>query len=649
METWRRPSPSISVMRLLPFLLAFAVTPAFTQQNLLNTLNLMLVAEGFNQPTAIANAGDGSDRLFVTERAGRIWVLGPNRQRLATPFLDIRNKVGSNEGEQGLLGLAFHPEHASNGRFFVNYTDRSGDTVISEFTVSADRNRADAGSERVFFTVDQPFGNHNGGQLQFGPDGMLYAGMGDGGSGGDPGNRAQTLSSPLGKLLRFDVNQGPPARAPQDNPFVGTPGAEPTVWAYGLRNPWRFSFDRATGDMWIADVGQNLWEEVSFAPAASHRGRNYGWRFMEGRHCFNPATNCNDGTLTLPVMEYSHSDGACSVTGGYRYRGARHPGLDGVYFFADLCRQRLEAGVETSPGVFQRLSPRVVGGSISTFGEDEAGEIYYAAYDGRIFRIDAPPQAPRVSQNGVVNGASFAAGQAVTPGSIVSVFGSALAGGSASAAGAPLPVELAGARFVFTPGGAALLPEGPPGQAGVPAPLFFASPGQVNLQLPWELAGSSAAQLTVVVNGLQSVPFSVPLAQVRPGVFTMDQSGSGQAAALIAGAGALAAPLGVFPNARPARLGEHLEVFATGLGPVTNRPATGASPSDQLAETELDVTARVGGVEPVAVRFSGLAPGFVGLYQVNIQLVGDLPSGPAVPLTLSAGGVESNTVTIAIE
>ncbi len=366
------------------------------QQGLLGKLTLTPVNDQISTPTSIVNAGDGSNRLFITERAGRIWILDQNRQRLATPFLDINTLVGAANGEQGLLSVAFHPSYASNGRFFVNYTNLSGNTVVSQFTVSANPNVANAGSEQIFFTATQPATNHNGGQIVFGPDGMLYIGMGDGGGSGDPDNYAQTLSSPLGKLLRFNVNQGPPAVAPADNPFVGVADAFAGTWALGLRNPWRFTFDRSTNDLWIADVGQNAYEEINFSTAATSKGRNYGWRKMEGLHCYNPASNCYEPSLTLPVMEYSHNNG-CSITGGYRYRGSNIPSLEGVYLFADFCSLNLEAGVETSPGAFTRLPSRNIGGSISTFGEDEAGEIYYATYyDNRIFRIDPPPPAAPV-------------------------------------------------------------------------------------------------------------------------------------------------------------------------------------------------------------------------------------------------------------
>ncbi len=627
-------------MRLLALLLFACGVQA--QQAALDAVRFTSIAAGFNRPTDIVHAGDGSDRLFIVEQAGRIWTLDRQRSRGQAPFLDIRARVGSFANEQGLLGLAFHPGYATNGRFFVYYTNRAGNTVVSEFRVSGDPEVGDPDSETIFLTANQPFGNHNGGQIHFGSDGMLYIGTGDGGSGGDPMNLAQNLGSLLGKILRVDVDNGAPAKAPPDNPFVGRQGARPEIWAYGLRNPWRWSFDRQTGDMWISDVGQDLWEEVNFAPAGSTGGRNYGWRRMEGRRCFNPGSGCNDGSLTLPVIDYGQTGGNCSVTGGYRYRGAAYPSFAGVYFYADFCSGAFYAASQSGAASFRTAGPRATPFRASTFGEDEAGEIYMADFNsGSILLLEGPRANPAISEGGVVNAASFAAGQAVAPGSIASVFGAALAGSTASANGVPLPAALAGASLAVrsTPSG--------PSQA---LPLFFVSPGQANAQVPWELEGQSGALLTASADGQSSPDFNLELARVSPGIFTMDQSGSGQAAALISGAGLLAASADRFPNARPARLGEFLEVFATGLGPVSNRPASGAaSPSDPLALTQLEVTARVGGVEPVAVRFAGLAPGFIGLYQVNLELVGDLPSGAEVELVLFVDGVASNAVTIAIE
>ncbi|MCS6844707.1 MAG: PQQ-dependent sugar dehydrogenase, partial [Caldilineales bacterium] len=282
------------------------------------SLGLEKRVEGLQQPVFATHAGDGSRRLFVVERPGRIWVVEPaTGSRLV--FLDIQARVGSSASEQGLLGLAFHPRFAQNGWLFVYYTDREGDTVISRFQAIPDRTAADPSSEAVLLRQVQPADNHNGGMIAFGPDGMLYAGLGDGGSAGDPWNNAQRLDTLLGKLLRLYVDAESGYAAPADNPFVGSANARPEIWAYGLRNPWRFSFDRVTGDLYIGDVGQNRWEEINFLPAGSRGGVNYGWKVMEGSHCYN-AEACDRGGLTLPVAEYDHEQG-CSVTGGYVYRG----------------------------------------------------------------------------------------------------------------------------------------------------------------------------------------------------------------------------------------------------------------------------------------------------------------------------------------
>jgi glucose/arabinose dehydrogenase len=264
------------------------------------TLGFESVASGLASPVGIYHAGDGSRRLFILQQAGQI-LIHDGAQVRPTPFLDIATLV-SCCGERGLLGLAFHPDFASNGLFYVNYTNTAGDTVIARYRVSDDPNAADPGSAQILLTIVQPFANHNGGQLAFGPDRFLYIGMGDGGSGGDPDNRAQNLGDLLGKLLRLDVDGGVPYAIPASNPFRNTPGARPEIWAWGLRNPWRFSFDRLTGDLFIADVGQATREEVDFQPASSHGGENYGWRLMEGTLCFNPASGCNDGSLTLPIL-----------------------------------------------------------------------------------------------------------------------------------------------------------------------------------------------------------------------------------------------------------------------------------------------------------------------------------------------------------
>ncbi|HEY8182253.1 MAG TPA: PQQ-dependent sugar dehydrogenase, partial [Thermoanaerobaculia bacterium] len=283
--------------------------------------------------------------------------------------------------------LAFDPRR--NGQFFVHYTNTSGNIVIARYQVSSDPDRADPNSGTIVLTIPHPnFSNHNGGQLQFGPDGFLYAGIGDGGSGGDPPNNAQNRSVLLGKILRIDVSSLP-YRIPSSNPF----GNE--IWAYGLRNPWRFSFDRITGDLIIGDVGQGSFEEVDFQPAASIGGENYGWRIMEGLHCFN-ATTCSQTGLVLPVLEYSHTGGACSITGGYRYRGARFPRMSGIYFYGDYCTGTIFGGTQQSNGSWTSRTLLTTQLSISTFGEDQNGEIYVADLGGTVYQItDTLASQPR--------------------------------------------------------------------------------------------------------------------------------------------------------------------------------------------------------------------------------------------------------------
>src|SRR2546425_750199 len=353
------------------------------------TLGFEPVASGLHSPNGVTHAGDGSGRLFILEQTGRILIHEGSRV-LPSAFLDVSALVSCCD-ERGLLGLAFHPDYVANGLFYVDYTNTAGDTVIARYHVSADANVADPTSAQILLTIAQPFANHNGGQLAFGPDGFLYIGMGDGGSGGDPGNRAQNLGELLGKILRIDVNGAAPYAIPATNPFRSTPGARPEIWAYGLRNPWRFSFDRLRGDLFIADVGQSAREEVDFQPAASAGGENYGWRLMEGTACFpSSSSGCNDGTLTLPILEYDHSLG-CSITGGYRYRGGRFPQLIGRYFYGDYCSGRIWNGIQSGRtwSSAQLIDTAL---RITSFGEDEGGELYVVHYglvgsDGTIQRI----------------------------------------------------------------------------------------------------------------------------------------------------------------------------------------------------------------------------------------------------------------------
>jgi glucose/arabinose dehydrogenase len=291
--------------------------------------------------------------------------------------------------EQGLLSFVFHPDYAQNGRFFVNYTNQEGDTVVSRFQVNgADPNTADPASEQILMVLNQPFSNHNGGQIQFGPDGYLYIGMGDGGSAGDPENNGQNPATLLGTLLRIDIDNGEPYAVPSDNPFVDNPDRADEIWAYGLRNPWRFSFDRGTGDLFLSDVGQRIWEEINFQPAISGGGENYGWSILEGGHCYQ-TENCDSTGTVLPVSEYSHDSG-CSVTGGYVYRGSQFPTLTANYFFADYCTGIVWSLFRQPDGSWLQNMVLESGRTVSSFGEDLAGELYLLDHaTGEVLQIQA--------------------------------------------------------------------------------------------------------------------------------------------------------------------------------------------------------------------------------------------------------------------
>ena len=354
------------------------------------------VAVGFStlttvpgRPLAITSARDGSGRLFVADQGGKVYIVRSG-SAVATPFLDISGGV-SCCGEQGLLGLAFHPSFSTDHRVFVDYTNGAGDTVISSFQVDpGSPDTVVPGSEVVILTVDQPYANHNGGAIQFGPDGYLYIALGDGGSGGDPHDNGRRLDSLLGKILRIDVDSPSGGNAygiPGSNPFVATPGARGEIWLFGLRNPFRFSFDRSAGDLWIGDVGQGAWEEVDVARAGVG-GLNFGWRVMEGAHCYAPSTGCSTAGMVLPVTEYGHDFG-CAVIGGNVYRGAAQPVLRGGYVFSDECTGITWAvnAAGSGPQALVKVADGPSG--IAGYGEDEAGELYAAALDGHIYRVTA--------------------------------------------------------------------------------------------------------------------------------------------------------------------------------------------------------------------------------------------------------------------
>ena len=342
------------------------------------------VADGLERPLFVTHAGDGSGRLFVVEQGGTIRILKGGRL-LPTPFLDLSARLDSSSGERGLLGLAFPPDFASSARFYVAHTAPGPQVRVTRYRLAEATDRADPASASTVLAMADPASNHNGGMIAFGPDGMLWIGTGDGGRAGDPWDNARDPRSLLGKLLRLDVRREPYA-VPGDNPFVSGGGA-PEVWALGLRNPWRFSFDRATGELWIGDVGQNAWEEIDRVDPRRGAGSHFGWKTMEGTHCYAPRSDCPRDGLTLPIHEYGHDLG-CSVTGGYVYRGRALPELVGAYLFSDYCTGTVWALRQDAAGraaVETLLASRL---AVSSFGEDETGELYLVDHrGGAVYRL----------------------------------------------------------------------------------------------------------------------------------------------------------------------------------------------------------------------------------------------------------------------
>jgi len=354
--------------QIITFLIVLLSSFSYAQ-----SINITSFANGFSSITAIEHPANDA-RLFVLQQSGAIKILNPNGTVNATNFLTLTSATITSGGERGLLGLAFHPNYATNGYFYINYTNTAGNTVIARYSVSANPDVADASSATILLTVIQPFSNHNGGSLRFGPDGYLYIGMGDGGSGGDPGNRAQNINDNLGKMLRIDVDSASPYGIPADNPYVGVAGND-EIWAIGLRNPWKFNFDRLNGDLWIADVGQNQAEEINRTAAPLTAGLNYGWKCYEGNNVYS---SCSGSLVfTFPVAAYPHgaSDPCNSITGGYVYRGTQFPNLYGKYVFAEYCTDKIgytdTSGTIVWSNAFSNLGP-------TTFGEDINGELYVA-------------------------------------------------------------------------------------------------------------------------------------------------------------------------------------------------------------------------------------------------------------------------------
>jgi uncharacterized protein (TIGR03437 family) len=603
-------------MRLAVFVFCLCFSSA-AQEIRLNRL-----AGGLTLPSDLQHAGDGSGRLFVVQQNGRIqiWRDGALVQR---PFLDIASRVLSG-GERGLLGLAFPPGYATRRHFYVNYTDRQGDTVVARYRLTSDPEIADASSEELILRIDQPYSNHNGGQLRFGPDGYLYIGMGDGGSAGDPQNNAQNRSVLLGKLLRLDVEgTATPYGIPSDNPFAGGSAGRGEIWALGLRNPWRFSFDRDTGDLWIADVGQNRAEEVNFTSAGSRGGENYGWDIMEGLQCYPASAACSRESLVLPVLEYGRSEG-CSVTGGFVYRGRRFPSLRGSYVYGDYCTGRIW-GVRREG---ERWVNRLLFDSefaISTFGEDESGEIYVADHGGgAIYLIETIGEGLSLSSDSVVNAASGIPG--LVPGSLATIYAAGLrdSPGVTEARSLPLPTSLDGISVTI---------------AGRPAPLLAvastASGEQVNLQVPFSISGDSAR--VTVQRGSASASVDAAILTAQPGIFTSD------------GSAAIAATsdFRLITEGNPAMRNSIIVLYATGLGAVENTPASGeGAPSTPLSYARVTPAVRIGGI-PAEVLFAGLAPGFAGVYQLNVRVPAGSPAG-TVEAVIESGGATSRAARIPV-
>lgn len=584
-------------------------------------IHFQSVASNLLQLTDIQNAADGTNRLFFVQQHGIVRVFR-NGALLPQPFLDIQSKTRAS-GERGLLGLAFPPEFAQKQRFYVNYTDLNGNTVIAQYRMSSSPDVADSGSETILMNISQPFPNHNGGQLRFGKDGYLYIAMGDGGSGGDPQGNGQNLNTLLGKILRVDVESDPGrVQIPQTNPFVNMAGRRGEIWAYGLRNPWRFSFDRATHDLWIADVGQNQYEEVNFQPSSSHGGENYGWVQMEGAHCYR--AQCNVEGLTLPVAEYTHSLG-CSITGGLVYRGSRSPGMRGLYLYGDYCSGRIWS-LEKQAGSWVNQLAAASNFTISTFGEDEAGELYVAnVADSTIYRIDGS-LAPRLNAASVVNAASFQKG--LTPGSLATAFVAGIrdAEGITQADSLPLPLKLGDVSITIN---------------GTPVPILAVAnvngQEQVNFQVPFNVSGSTV-QVAVLRADRTSTSVPVTLTAVQPAIYTSD----GTRAIVVHNT-----DYRLVDQNAPLIPGEYAFLYATGLGDVDNRPTPGAAtPSTPLSRTLTSVRVIIGGIE-TEVPFSGLAPDLVGVYQVNFK-VPQVPSGMQ-SLVISAGSETSPTVQVPVQ
>jgi uncharacterized protein (TIGR03437 family) len=588
-------------------------------------IQLRRIASGFEMPLYVTSAKDGSGRLFVVEQRGRIRIVA-NGQVQEQAFLDITDRIKCC-GEMGLLGLAFHPNFRNNGRLFVNYTRAAagfaGETVIAEYTVApGNPNVAVKESERIVLSFPQPFENHNGGMVEFGADGFLYIATGDGGSGGDPMGNGQSLNTLLGKILRIDVDSTALYAIPADNPFVNAAGLD-EIFAYGLRNPFRFSFDRETGRLFAGDVGQVQREEVDIIV----KGGNYGWNIMEGTLCFRPSTGCNRTGLILPIHDYPRSEGT-TVTGGYVYRGSAVPSLAGKYVYADFGSGTVWALRAVSAEMWSNETLLETGRNISSFGEDEAGELYVADYAGELLQIASSTAQPAIHAGGIVNAASYAGGS-VAPGELIAIFGSEL--GPGIGAGAQLDENgrvaqvLGDTRVWFDD------------QA---APLLFVRNDQINVQAPYGVAGKQFTVVRAQVGSAFSNAITLPVVPAAPGIFAL-AGGRGQGAILNS-------DLSFNSSTRPAARGSIAVFYATGEGQTSPSGVDGALAAEPYPTPLLGATITIGGI-PAEIIFAGSAPGFAGLMQINARVPQQTATGSAVPVVLRVGNAVSQSgLTMAV-